>query len=433
MQYKQQYSINCVDYFKKEINHIDPEKYDKNKTKCKEYMKNFCEFLNLISKGKPEKFLNNLFERKEFKFYFENEIETRNNKILKNLSNYYNVTDDLKEKTRLLSCISFLGRKKLKDCGFNLKENSITQANNHIKPKKDENNLDKCRKPGDKLEFNLIPNKPLDEIRKKEVIDFLNANSTISSSHSKQKNGKSPKPVKILHDSNLELHKKYKKEVNNPVSLSTFYKLSNEDFTTKKKLTDLCPLCEQLKRNTSSLKKRINELKLHPNCEIISDDCIFDKCGQTIFNLEKKDEIIEELRNNILLLNRHKELKVYQKNHYDSTVKNLRENEVILIIDFKQNISLNQTDRQISVDWYNNKAATLLGVVLLKLDQNKKLERKYFSLVSEDIPKSNFLVQSALNKFFENEQQEFYGKTNIKLFCDNGPHFRCKEFLSYLL
>ena len=200
----------------------------------------------------------------------------------------------------------------------------------------------------------------------------------------------------------------------------------------QKKLTDLFPLCEQLRFDIISIKRRINYFKLHPDCKEITDDCIDEKCGKTIIVSENKDKIIEELKNNILLLRKHKEFQAYQKNHYDETVKNLKENQVILIIDFKENILLNKTDRQISTDYCFRNTVTLLGIVLLKLDQNKKLVKKYYSLISEEISKSNFLVQSALNKFFIDESSEFNGCQNLQIFCDNGPHFRAQEFLHYL-
>jgi hypothetical protein len=242
-----------------------------------------------------------------------------------------------------------------------------------------------------------------EEIRK-WVRSYLEANSS-PSSHETVKIKNEIFPIRNLKASKREIYENllsteeyqsFKKR--SPVktfklSTSYFYKLIKDFkiFKKPKKLTDLCPICEQLK---------------------------------TKGNLLTKEEIE--------MIELHRKIKNYQKDlaHKKSTIEYLKAhpNEVTIIVDFKENIRLNQGGREISSDFFNQSQRTVISFICYYLDNNI-LKKHAFTVISEFLSHNSIFIIECFKKILEQKWMKSFEKIN--LFQDNGPHFKNCYMMHY--
>jgi hypothetical protein len=177
------------------------------------------------------------------------------------------------------------------------------------------------------------------------------------------------------------------------LSTSYFYKLIKnfKIFKKAKKATDLCPICEQLKAKEENLT-------------------------------QEEIEMIEF----------HKKIKTFQKNlsHEKSTLEYFKSNpkEVTIIVDFKENIRLNQGGREISSDFFNQSQRTLISFICYYLENNI-LKKHSFTVISEFLSHNSVFIIECFKKILEQEWMKEF--TKINLFQDNGPHFKNCYMMHY--
>jgi hypothetical protein len=93
---------------------------------------------------------------------------------------------------------------------------------------------------------------------------------------------------------------------------------------------------------------------------------------------------------------RHKIINKETKEQFQLLVDGLKPGQGILIIDFKENITLGRGPRELGQSWYTRERRTIFGMAFLKREADG-------------------------------------GIKDLAIWCDNAPHFRNKAFLAYLL
>lgn len=185
------------------------------------------------------------------------------------------------------------------------------------------------------------------------------------------------------------------------IAQKTFYKLIPSNFIMSKKETDKCNICTSFK----NLQKKEED---------------FRKNGLIIPN--KLKEEIKSIKN-------HKKFQVHQKNQYNQDVKDLKENDAILILDFKENIKVGGGPVETSQSFYDRTPVSILGFALVT-KPNNKINYEYHDFLSEILSHDSLFAGECLIKLLNSER--FNGINNLKIWSDNGNHFRSQEFLFFV-
>jgi hypothetical protein len=200
--------------------------------------------------------------------------------------------------------------------------------------------------------------------------------------------------------------------------------------------TDICNICqagENLERlYNRELKKKVDDI--HQNCD--EADCSRDEnclCEQNQAEETKKE--LKELRARFLeplkLLKLHRETKEHQRAQFNKQRSELAENSAILIVDFKENISLSEKRKETSKDYYGKPQRTLFGAVLLHREGGKE-KIHYFDVMSRDLTHDGYFVKKALSQILKHPifvQKSF---NHLSIWSDNAAHFKNKISFLFL-
>jgi hypothetical protein len=195
-----------------------------------------------------------------------------------------------------------------------------------------------------------------------------------------------------------------------PCSESTFRKIvrSIPNLKKSRKQTDKCGICfEGLKcqRKLQNLLKRRKRLR----------------------TFAEADEI-RKLKGFLALFSRHKSDVEHQHMALKLQKASLKYGEVLIHLDFKSNIILNEDAEIItSKEFYQNCQRTLFGAVVYFIDEDD-LKCVFFDIFSDFTCHNSYFVGQAIEKIF---QHDFFKSKNFhsaKFWLDNGPnHFKTKE------
>ena len=119
-----------------------------------------------------------------------------------------------------------------------------------------------------------------------------------------------------------------------------------------------------------------------------------------------------------------------QKIRYKNIKENLKDNECIIIMDFKQNLTLGMGPIQTSNDYYNKEMVSCLGFLII-YKENDLIKRKYVDYFSKILSHDSLYVKECLNKLLKNYVNNRFN--NVILWCDNACHFRSSELMYHIL
>ena len=224
-----------------------------------------------------------------------------------------------------------------------------------------------------------------------------------------------------------------------PFSLSIFKKLIPTYVKKPKKQTDMCEYCVHGKGAYQSYKKILKDI--HKNCQKsncqISINCTAEEILSDRFNLCTQQKLMMNKNNFIELKERvqnyvcHLKRRATQQTAYKTAVSNLKSSECLLVIDFKENISLNLASIEIGSDFYSKPQVSVFGVVAVYKDSNNIKRYFYFDIFSQCLSKSSSFVIKALNLVFDSKSWKDLKLSKIDVWMDNAPHFRSKELFCY--
>jgi hypothetical protein len=160
--------------------------------------------------------------------------------------------------------------------------------------------------------------------------------------------------------------------------------------------------------------------------------CVDGQLAKSKLNSETNETRIEKLKEKVSLFERHLQDVNHQRNEFNSQISNINKHEVILVLDFKENIKINVLhDSQIGSDYFKPPQRTVFEVVMY-YNKKGKSAKHYFDLVSNCLTHDSNFVMNAVNRIYS--QKEFSKKkfTSIKFWMDNCPNqFKTKELFAF--
>ena len=137
-------------------------------------------------------------------------------------------------------------------------------------------------------------------------------------------------------------------------------------------------------------------------------------------------------------LKHHKFIASEQRNAYKFKKENIEDDELMVLMDFKENIKLGRGPIEIGNDFYCKKQCSVLGFAVVYKDQVTKqpcLEYiDFFSdILSHDALFVSGCIKKILNKFLFNNSMGQSKIRKVHFWNDTGRHFQCAELAHFLL
>lgn len=185
------------------------------------------------------------------------------------------------------------------------------------------------------------------------------------------------------------------------IHISTFYKLIPNNIIKSKKKTDMCNIC--------NLK-----------------DKLLAKEKQCIDNgVELSNKLIEDLR----AINQHKEFYTHQNSQYKKDIDNIDDKTCVIVLDYKENIKVGGGPIETNSCFYEKTSISLLGFALVFKEANI-IKYEYHNFLSEILSHDSLFSGECFLKILKDKR--FKRIKHLKIWSDNGNHFRSLEFLYYL-
>ena len=144
-------------------------------------------------------------------------------------------------------------------------------------------------------------------------------------------------------------------------------------------------------------------------CEL----CVFAK------KIETKNIKTEEEDNLLLLYRNHLENAKAQRNALKTDIQIIKDNQAIVILDFKQNIKLGGSPEELSRDYYHTTSINYLTIFVKTLNFGI-----FFDFTSMELTKDSYFVIECFKMLFEHPQFKNFNIDNIIVWSDVGKHFR---------
>ena len=198
------------------------------------------------------------------------------------------------------------------------------------------------------------------------------------------------------------------------LSESSFRKIVPREIKRAKKETDKCHLCEKGK----NLKRKIDN---------ISKDLEKD------YNNIDAHNLLEKLKEKQKIFDVHTKRKDQQKINFDETKKNLKDTDVLFIMDFKENIKIGGGPIETGHDFFNKSQRTIFNITMY-YKKNNILYHHYFDFISETLTHDSLFVIDCCNIVFCLDEFTKHNFNNCKFWIDGRPaHFRTFELADYFI
>jgi hypothetical protein len=210
--------------------------------------------------------------------------------------------------------------------------------------------------------------------------------------------------VRYLNNSITNLYKLYKKTYpNKKISRSTFFNNIPKEYKKAKKRTDLCPICENGKKNEQCwkiLQQKINKDQFKP------------------INISKLKEEIEFTKY-------HKKFVEIQRACFHAEIYNLKSQHAILLVDFKENLKLGGSPNELNQDFYNKKNCSVLGTCLIYKDEKNQIKKEYKDFFSDILSHDGLFVKDCLHRLLSSDSIPKF--KHLSIWTDNARHFHSME------
>ena len=124
------------------------------------------------------------------------------------------------------------------------------------------------------------------------------------------------------------------------------------------------------------------------------------------------------------VVRRHKLVNSIIKNTFDKQKNELKQGEAILVIDFKENITLGKGPRELGQSWYKRERRTIFGMVLYLRLLNGEISKHHLNVVSTCLTHDAIFVKMVLSHLFSTKAWQQLNIHSVSIWCDNAPHFR---------
>lgn len=112
----------------------------------------------------------------------------------------------------------------------------------------------------------------------------------------------------------------------------------------------------------------------------------------------------------------------------------MKDHEAIIVLDFKENLKLGSGPVEVGKDFFERTQVSCLGCAVHIGHTDKTFSTHYFDVLSYSLSHDGLYVREAMNLVIPLVQQLAGGTlSDLALWMDCGPHFRCFEVLHDLL
>jgi hypothetical protein len=118
--------------------------------------------------------------------------------------------------------------------------------------------------------------------------------------------------------------------------------------------------------------------------------------------LNNKDDITLIKIDESLLIKKHINAAKRQRESYIQSKNNLKNGNILIVMDYKEKIKIGMSPRQISSEFYSQKQRSFLGFCVFYRDKNNILQSIYFDIISDCLKQTAYTVKCAfqLENFF---------------------------------
>lgn len=127
----------------------------------------------------------------------------------------------------------------------------------------------------------------------------------------------------------------------------------------------------------------------------------------------------EEENNLVMIYTNHIQNAQSQRSELKNHIRDLKENEAIIILDFKQNIKLGGSPEEVSRDFYHPTSINYLSFFVKSKDSGF-----FFDFTSMELSKDAYFVIECFRLLFENENFKSLKIKTLIVWSDVGKHFR---------
>jgi hypothetical protein len=137
---------------------------------------------------------------------------------------------------------------------------------------------------------------------------------------------------------------------------------------------------------------------------------------------KKQQKEYKKLQQYEFAINSHKENNNTQRNSFFNSIKELKNQEAILLMDFKENVKLGGSPREVSKIFYTKSQRTIFCICVITAN-----EHHYFDFISEDLTHDSEFVSRAIRYLISTNEFKKLLIENVSFWSDEGKHFRCGE------
>lgn len=258
----------------------------------------------------------------------------------------------------------------------------------------------------------LISKGAIDQEAKEEIIDFFNDTKISRESPNRTKKNQQGVAVNVrfLEMTINQAYRIYYNQSKYKLSKSSFVKFRPLEVIKAKRDTDLCPVCVTKYAVADKIKKISNK-----NFITTSD----------------RTEL-ETLTENAKELELHYEAKNKVKGIFNNQKESLQKGEALIVMDFKENVSLGKAQKETSRNFYDTPHRSVFCIAVIHKSEENETRISYFDYISNCLTHDTEYVTDCLQKLFDSEEWKAFDITkSIRFWMDNGPqHFRTYEWLN---
>ncbi|MDR0675444.1 MAG: hypothetical protein LBF97_00180 [Elusimicrobiota bacterium] len=124
----------------------------------------------------------------------------------------------------------------------------------------------------------------------------------------------------------------------------------------------------------------------------------------------------------------HKTMEI-KKNDYDRQFRNLQDGQSLVVFDFKQNLGLPMSPKEMSQDFFQKLPVSILTFVCF-IKKNNNLFKKVFTFLSLCLNHNATFASDCLERVLNSAM--YMDISKVYLWSDNGPHFHNNQFINFI-
>ena len=327
-------------------------------------------------------------------------------------------------KPQFLSLVSHFSGPELRNFGFKFSGTSLSNARKHA-----QNHIPGLPRP----HFTPPSKREKSQKLKNAIYAHLMKNSSPMANDTTKLDGKNVPSRGVIDSWTFLYHNFCETNTTGETLCETTWRKIVKGFKIFKKArkqTDMCEICANGKKILSQLAKLERE---HPG--ITSDPLALEV--NSLSDASQNSEFEEHLLIKVQGLLREKNFyenhvsgKNLQREAFNKEVDDLKQNlagdKAVVILDFKQNVTLNGGPVELSYQFFEKTQQTVLGFVVLTHGDNGSVKKTYVNFVSSVLNHDALFVSDCMKKLVA--LPEFSSVKTVSFWTDTGPHFRCGEF-----